>query len=64
VLQIVYGEVMLAVKAHQIMFVPLMVAEKEVLAMHAAIILPPPLSLLYRLALWVVIVTKRNPMLP
>jgi hypothetical protein len=64
VLQIVYGKVMLAVEAHQIVLIPLMVTEKEVLAVHTAIILPPPLSLLYHLALWVVIVTKRNPMLP
>ena len=58
------GKVVLAVEAYQIVFITLMVAEKEVLAMHAAIILPPPLSLLYRLALRVVIVTIRNPMLP
>ena len=44
-----------AVETHQIMPVTLVVAQENVLAMHAAVVLPPPLGLLDGLALGVVV---------
>ena len=40
-LQIVNGEIVVAVEAYEIMAVAFVVAEKEVLAVNAAIVLPP-----------------------
>ncbi len=55
-IQIVYGEVVVAVETHEIMPVSLVVAEEEILAVHAAVILPPLFSLLYGLSFGVVVV--------
>ena len=55
-------EVVVAVEAHEIMPVALMVAEEEVLAVHTAVIPPPHLGLLDGLSLGVVIASERNPM--
>ena len=56
-------EVVVAVEAHEIMPVSLMVAEEQVLAVHTAVVLPPLLGLLDGFALGVVIASERNPML-
>ena len=58
--QVMYVEVVVAVEAHEIMPVALMVAEEQVLAVHAAVILPPHLSLLDGLSLGVVVASERN----
>jgi hypothetical protein len=42
------------------MLIPLMIAHKDILAMHRTVVMPPPFRLLYRLALGVVIGGKRN----
>ena len=57
-----YVEVVIAIEAHEIMPVTLMVAEEQVLAVHTAVVLPPLLGLLDGFALWVVIASERNPM--
>ena len=54
--QIVYGEVVVAVETHEIMPVSLVVAEEEILAVHAAVILPPLFSLFDGLSFGVVVV--------
>ena len=54
-------EVVVALEAHEIMPVALVVSEKEVLAVHAAVIPPPHLGLLDGLSLGVVIASERNP---
>ena len=48
--QVVDGEVVVAVEAYEIMAVALVVAEEEVLAVDAAVVLPPAFCLLYGLA--------------
>ena len=53
-------EVVVAMERDEIMLVALMVAHEDVLAMHGAVIAPPALSLLYGLALGVIINSKRN----
>jgi hypothetical protein len=45
-----YIEFVIAVKADQIMFVAFMISEKQVLAMHTAVIFPPTLGFFNRLA--------------
>ena len=57
-----YVEVVIAIEAHEIMPVALMVAEEQVLAVHNAVVLPPLLDLLDGFALGVVIASDRNPM--
>ena len=54
-LQIVDSQVMIAVKADEVMLRALVVAHEDILAMHAAIVLPPAFSLLDGLALGVVV---------
>ena len=50
-----YVEVVVAVEAHEIMPVALVVAEEKVLAVYAAVVLPPLLCLLDGLALGMVV---------
>ena len=56
VLKVMYVEVVVTVEAYKIMLVALVVAEKQILAVHAAIIFPPLLSLLNGLALRMIVV--------
>jgi hypothetical protein len=62
-LQVVDSQVVLAVEADEVVLGTLVVAHEDVLAMHAAIILPPAFGLLDGLALWVVVAFKRYLML-
>ena len=64
VFEVVNGEVVVAVEANQIMLVALMVSEKQVFAVHAAIVLPPLLRLLDGLALRMIVIGKGNVVLP
>lgn len=57
-LQVVNCEIVVAVEAYEIMAVALMVAEEEVLAVNAAVVLPPAFSLLDCFALWVIIASE------
>ena len=50
-----YVEVVIAIEAHEIMPVALMVAEEQVLAVHASVVLPPLLGLLDDLSLGMVV---------
>ena len=54
-LQIVNGEIVVAVEAYEIMAVAFVVAEEEVLAVNAAIVLPPTVRVLDGLAFGVVV---------
>ena len=58
--QVVYGEVVVAVEAYEIVAVALVVAEEEVLAVHAAVVFPPSSRLLDGLSLGVVVVGERD----
>ena len=58
--QVVYGEVVVAVEAYEIVTVALVVAEEEVLAVHAAVVFPPLFRLLDGLSLGVVVVGERD----
>ena len=62
-LQVVDSQVMVAVKADEVVLRTLVVAHEDVLAMHTAIILPPAFSLFNGLALGVVVAFKRYLML-
>ena len=62
-LEVVDSQVVLAVKAYEVMLRTLMVAHEDILAMHTAIILPPAFGLLDGLALGVVVAFKRYLML-
>ena len=59
-LQVVDCQVMVAVKADEVVLRTLVVAHEDILAMHAAIVLPPTLGLLDGLALRVVIAGVRD----
>ena len=50
-------------KANQIVLIALVIAHKDVLAMHTAIVLPPAFSLLDGLALGMVVAGERYLML-
>ena len=50
-----YVQVVVAVEAYQVVLVSLVVAHEDVLAVHAAVILPPALSFLDGLALGMVV---------
>lgn len=58
--QVVDGEVVVAVEAYEIMAVALVVAEEEVLAVHAAIVFPPAFCLLYGFAFGMVVAAEWN----
>jgi hypothetical protein len=62
-LQVVDSQVVLAVEADEVVLRTLVVAHEDVLAMHAAIILPPAFGLLDGLTLGVVVAFKRYLML-
>lgn len=62
-LEVVDIEVVVAMEAHQIVAVALMVAQEDVLAMDAAIVAPPTLGLLDGLALGMVVAGVRYRML-
>ena len=62
-LQVVDSQVMVAVKADEVMLGTLVVAHEDILAMHTAIVLPPAFGLLDGLALGVVVAFKRYLML-
>ena len=55
-----YVEVVIAIEAHEIMPVALMVAEEQVLAVHASVVLPPLLGLLNGLSLGMVVASERD----
>ena len=55
-----YVEVVIAIEAHEIMPVALMVAEEQVLAVHASVVLPPLLGLLDGLSLGMVVASERD----
>ena len=55
-----YVEVVIAIEAHEIMPVALMVAEEQVLAVHASVVLPPWLGLLDGLSLGMVVASERD----
>ena len=57
-----YIEVVVAVEAHKIMPVALVITEEEVLAVYAAVVLPPLLCLLDGLPLGMVIACEGNRM--
>ena len=57
-----YIEVVVAVEAHEIMPVALVITEEEVLAVYASVVLPPLLCLLYGLPLGMVIACEGNRM--
>ena len=59
-LQVVDSQVMVAVKADEVVLRTLVAAHEDILAMHAAIVLPPTLGLLDGLALRVVIAGVRD----
>ena len=54
-LQVVNGEIVVAVEAYEIMAVAFVVAEEEVLAVNAAIVLPPSFRFLDGFAFGVVV---------
>ena len=58
-LQVVDGQVVVAVKADEVVLRPFVVAHKDVFAMHTAIILPPTFGLLDGLTFRMVITGKR-----
>ena len=58
-LQVVDSQVMVAVKADEVVLRTLVVAHEDVLAMHTAVVLPPTLGLLDGLALGVVVAGER-----
>ena len=62
-LQVVDCQVMLAVEAYEVVLRTLVVAHEDVLAMHAAIVLPPAFGLLDGLAFGVVVAGERYLML-
>lgn len=62
-LQIVDCQVMVAVKADEVVLRTLVVAHEDVLAMHTAVVLPPTLGLLDGLAFGVVVAGERYLML-
>ena len=64
VLQVVDVQVVVAMETHQIVLVALVVAEEEVLAMHASVIVPPPLGFLDGLSFGVVVALEGNLMSP
>ena len=57
-------KIMVAMVADEIMLITLMVAHKDILTMHTTIILPPTLSLFYRLSFRMIITFKWNIVLP
>ena len=59
-LQVVDSQVVLAVEADEVVLGTLVVAHEDVLAMHAAIILPPAFGLLDGLALGMVVAGERD----
>jgi hypothetical protein len=62
-LQVVDSQVMLAVKAYEVVLGTLVIAHEDIFAMHAAIVLPPAFGLLDGLTLRVVVAFKRYLML-
>ena len=62
-LQVVDSQVMVAVKADEVVLRTLVVAHEDVLAMHTAIVFPPTFCLLDGLAFGVVVAFKRYLML-
>ena len=62
-LEVVDGQVVLAVEADEVMLRTLVVAHEDVLAMHTAVVLPPALGLLDSLAFGVVVAGVRYLML-
>ena len=50
-------------EAYKVMLVAFVVAQEDVLAMYASVILPPSLCFLYGLALWMVVTSEWNVML-
>ena len=62
-LQVVDSQVVVAVKADEVVLRALVIAHEDILAMHTAIVLPPTLGLLDGLALGVVVAGVRDVML-
>jgi hypothetical protein len=62
-LQVVDSQVMLAVKAYEVVLRTLVIAHEDILAMHTTIVLPPAFGLLDGLTLRVVVAFKRYLML-
>ena len=56
--QIVDSQVMIAIKADEVMLDTLVVAHEDILAMHAAILSPPAFGFFYSLAFGVVVAFK------
>jgi hypothetical protein len=52
------GQIMLAIKAYQIMLIAFVITHEDILAMHTAIIFPPTLSLLNGFTLRMVVALK------
>ena len=59
-LKVVDSQVVVAVEADEVVLIALVVAHEDVLAMHAAIVVPPAFCLLNGLALGVVVARVRN----
>jgi hypothetical protein len=57
-------QIVVTVKAHKVMLVALVVAEKQVLAVHGAVVLPPSLRFLYGFAFRVIVILKRDFVFP
>ena len=62
-LKVMDCQIMVAVKADEVVLRTLVVAHEDILAMYTAIVLPPTLGLLYGLAFGVVVAGERYLML-
>ena len=54
-LKVVYCQIVVAIETNQIVLIALVITHKEVLAVYAAIVMPPAFRLLYRLAFGVIV---------
>ena len=62
VLNIMDGEIVIARETDEVMLVHFMIAHEDVFAMNRAIVMPPPLGLLNRFSLRVIIRSERDMM--
>ena len=62
-LNVVNRQIVVAGEADQVVLIALVVAHKNVLAMHTPVVVPPPFGFLYRLAFRVIVRSERDVML-